>query len=215
MASLDHITTVFSDYKYDKDVGFESSRGVPCLGCISEIDRDISCIPSELLGAAQWYWNFVARLENGEHSLTRRQIWRVRRALEACGSAWRELEGHLMNPNNLAILTLQESVASRKTLNLSILQSAGANLPLDEIYERLDAVKPPYALHGNCVVALRNALAHLSISEDVVVGSVAEGKCDSFSDGSPHELTATMTDACGSAANCKVVHNGIPDYPGQ
>jgi hypothetical protein len=43
MASLTHIAAVFSDYKYDKDVGFESSDGEPCLGCITEIGRDISC----------------------------------------------------------------------------------------------------------------------------------------------------------------------------
>ncbi|KAF5597625.1 uncharacterized protein FSUBG_8457 [Fusarium subglutinans] len=236
MASLDHIATVFSDYKYDKDVGFESSCGVPCLGCISEIDRDISCecvtnddpalcvvckhynktcgsIPSELLGAAQMYWNFVARLHGQERFLQRRQIWRIRRALKACGSAWRELEGHLMNPNNLAILGLQESVASRETLTLSIIQSAGASLSIDEIHERLDAVKPPYARHGNCVVALHNALAHLSVSKDVLVGSVEEGMCDSLSDGSPFELLTAMCEGGGVAANCKVVHNGMPDYP--
>ncbi|RBQ81391.1 hypothetical protein FVER14953_11699 [Fusarium verticillioides] len=222
MASLTHIAAVFSDYKYDKDVGFESSDGEPCLGCITEIDRDISCacvttndpsrcvIPSELLGAAQMYWNFVARLQGQELFLNRRQIWRIRRALEACGSAWRELEEHLMNPNNLAMVTLQESVANRETLNLSILQSAGANLSVDEVHERLDAIQPPYARHGNCVVTLRNALAHLSVSEDVVVGSVEEGQCDSFSDGSPEKLKTALEGACGSAANCKFTHDGMP-----
>nr|RBQ92219.1 hypothetical protein FVER53263_11699 [Fusarium verticillioides] len=186
MASLTHIATVFSDYKYDKD------------------------IPSELLGAAQMYWNFVARLQGQERFLNRRQIWRIRRALEACGSAWRELEEHLMNPNNLAMVTLQESVANRETLNLSILQSAGANLSVDEVHERLDAIQPPYARHGNCVVTLRNALAHLSVSEDVVVGSVEEGQCDSFSDGSPEKLKTALECACGSAANCKFTHDGMP-----
>ncbi|KAF5629193.1 hypothetical protein F25303_10232 [Fusarium sp. NRRL 25303] len=235
MVSLDHIAAVFFDYKYDKNIGFESSDGVPCLACISEIDRDTSCacvtnddpalcvvceyyhkkcgsIPSELLGAAQMYWNFVARLNGQERFLKRRQIWRIRRALKACGSAWRELEGHLMNPNNLARLALLESVASRKTLNLSILQSAGANIFVDEVHERLDAIQPPYARHGNCVVALRNALAQLSVSEEVVVGSVEEGMCDSFSDGSPLELTTAIEEACGNAAKCKVVHDGIPDH---
>ncbi|KAF5542094.1 hypothetical protein FNAPI_10078 [Fusarium napiforme] len=236
MASLNHIATIFADYKYDEKVGFESSNGEPCLGCITEIDRDISCacvtandpsrcvvcehydikcgsIPSELLGAAQMYWNFVARLEGQERFLSRRQIWRIRRALVACGSAWRELEEHLMNPNNLAMVTLQESVANRKTLNLSILQSAGANLSVDEVHERLDAIQPPYARHGNCVVTLRNALAHLSVSEDVVVGSVEEeGQCDSFSNGSPDKLKTAMEDASGSAAVCKVTHAGMPYY---
>ncbi|KAG9499280.1 hypothetical protein J7337_010099 [Fusarium musae] len=233
MASLTHIAAVFSDYKYDKDVGFESSDGEPCIGCITEIDRDISCacvttndpsrcvvceyydircgsIPSELLGAAQMYWNFVARLQGQELFLNRRQIWRIRRALEACGSAWRELEEHLMNPNNLAMVTLQESVANRETLNLSILQSAGANLSVDEVHERLDAIQPPYARHGNCVVTLRNALAHLSVSEDVVVDSVEEGQCDSFSDGSPEKLKTALEGACGRAANCKFTHDGMP-----
>lgn len=44
MASLDHIATIFSEYKYDKDVGFEGNSGMPCLACISEIDRDIYCV---------------------------------------------------------------------------------------------------------------------------------------------------------------------------
>ncbi|KNB13434.1 hypothetical protein FOXG_12938 [Fusarium oxysporum f. sp. lycopersici 4287] len=109
MASLDHIATIFSEYKYDKDVGFEGNSGMPCLACISEIDRDIYCvcvtnddpatcvickhydkkcgsIPSELLGAAQWYWNFVAGLDVQKPLLNRRQLWRIRRALEDCGS---------------------------------------------------------------------------------------------------------------------------------
>lgn len=89
---------------------------------------------------------------------------------------------------------------------------AGANLSVDEVHERLDAIQPPYARHGNCVVTLRNALAHLSVSEEVVVGSVEEGMCDSFSDGSPLELTTAMEEACGNAAKCKVVHDGMPDH---
>ncbi|CVL05362.1 uncharacterized protein FMAN_10781 [Fusarium mangiferae] len=226
MASLDHIAAVFSNYKYDKDIGSESSDGVPCLACISEIDRDISCIcvtnddsalcviceyyhkkcgsiPSELLGAAQWYWNFVTRLQDREISLNRRQIWRIRRALEACGSSWRELEGHLMNPNNLARLALQESVASRKTLNLSILQSAGANLSVDEVHERLDAIQPPYARHSNCVVTLRNALAHLSVSEDVVLSTMAcliiVANNEDESGPESNELLMTFNSAYGKA----------------
>lgn len=81
---------------------------------------------------------------------------------------------------------------------------------MDEVHQRLDAIQPPYARHGNCVVTLRNALAHLSVSEDVVVGSVEEGQCDSFSDGSPEKLKTAMEDACGSAANCKFTHDGMP-----
>ncbi|RYC85465.1 hypothetical protein BFJ63_vAg11696 [Fusarium oxysporum f. sp. narcissi] len=220
MASLDHIATIFSEYKYDKDVGFEGNSGMPCLACISEIDRDIYCvcvrnddpatcvvckhydkkcgsIPSELLGAAQWYWNFVAGLDVQKPLLNRRQLWRIRRALEDCASAWRGLEEHLMNPNNLAMLALQESAASCKTLALSILQSPG------------------YTRDGNCVVTLRNALVHLSVSKDVVVCSVEEGKCCSLSNGSPSELEAAMNEASGSASSCEVVHNGMPDSPRQ
>ncbi|KAM5509934.1 hypothetical protein FOXYSP1_12900 [Fusarium oxysporum f. sp. phaseoli] len=223
-------------YKYDKDVGFEGNSGMPCLACISEIDRDIYCvcvtnddpatcvvckhydkkcgsIPSELLGAAQWYWNFVAGLDVQKPLLNRRQLWRIRRALEDCGSAWRELEEHLMNPNNLAMLALQESTASRKTLALSILQSASrCNLCLDEVHERIDFIQPGYNRDGNCVVTLRNALVHLSVSKDVVVCSVEEGKCCSLSNGSPSELEAAMNEASGSAPSCEVVHNGMPDY---
>ncbi|EWZ31632.1 hypothetical protein FOZG_14755 [Fusarium oxysporum Fo47] len=239
MASLDHIATVFSEYKYDKDVGFESNSGMPCLACISEIDRDIYCvcvtnddpatcvvcknydkkcgsIPSELLGAAQWYWNFVAGLDVQKPLLNRRQLWRIRRALEDCASAWRGLEEHLMNPNNLAMLALQESAASCKTLALSILQSVSrCQLSLDEIHERIDFVQPGYTRDGNCVVTLRNALVHLSVSQDVVVCSVEEGKCCSLSNGSPSELETAMNEASGSAPSCEVVHNGMPDSPRQ
>ncbi|KAM5370067.1 hypothetical protein BFJ70_g13991 [Fusarium oxysporum] len=220
MASLDHIATVFSEYKYDKDVGFEGNSGMPCLTCISEIDRNIYCvcvtnddpaacvvckhydkkcgsIPSELLGAAQWYWNFVAGLDVQKPLLNRRQLWRIRRALED------------------SMLALQESAASRKTLTLSILQSAGANFSFDEVHERIDFVQPGYTRDGNCVVTLRNALVHLSVSQDVVVCSVEEGKCCSLSNGSPSELETAMNEASGSAPSCEVVHNGMPDSPRQ
>ncbi|KNB13435.1 hypothetical protein FOXG_20815 [Fusarium oxysporum f. sp. lycopersici 4287] len=126
------------------------------------------------------------------------------------------------------MLALQESAASRKTLTLSILQvpnlmelanastrQAGANFSLDEIHERIDFVQPGYTRDSNCVVTLRNALIHLSVSKDVVVCSVEEGKCCSLSNGSPSELEAAMNEASGSAPSCEVVHNGMPDYPRQ
>ncbi|SCO88736.1 uncharacterized protein FRV6_12863 [Fusarium oxysporum] len=232
MASLDHIATVFSEYKYDKDVGFEGNSGMPCLTCISEIGRDIYCVcvtnddPAACVVCKHYDKKYPFRASRrgamilelygwpgrSKASAQRRQLWRIRRALEDCGSAWRELEEHLMNPNNLAMLALQESTASRKTLTLSILQSAGANFSLDEIHERIDFVQPGYTRDGNCVVTLRNALVHLSVSKAVVVCSVEEGKCCSLSNGSPSELEAAMNEASGSAPSCEVVHNGMPDY---
>ncbi|EXK38348.1 hypothetical protein FOMG_08751 [Fusarium oxysporum f. sp. melonis 26406] len=113
------------------------------------------------------------------------------------------------------MLALQESAASRKTLTLSILQSAAANFSLDEVHERIDFVQPGYTRDGNCVVTLRNVLVHLSISQDVVVCSVEEGKCCSLSNGSPSELEAAMNEASDSAPSCEVVHNGMPDSPRQ
>lgn len=58
-----------------------------------------------------------------EPHLTKRQRWRLNVALEACGNAWRELEGHLKDPNNFAILALQELTSAREIATLSALRS--------------------------------------------------------------------------------------------
>lgn len=56
-------------------------------------------------------------------TLTERQFWRISVALEACGAAWRELEGHLMDPNNSTTILLQELASTREIMTASALQS--------------------------------------------------------------------------------------------
>ncbi|KAG5826956.1 hypothetical protein H9Q74_002977 [Fusarium xylarioides] len=163
MASLDHIATVFKDYTYNEAAGFEGIKGVPCLGCVSHIDLDVRCvcvalanntcvlcnhkrkvcgsIPPQLLGAAQYYWNFVvsrarrdSKLGFGRElspALSGHELWQIRRALDDCGPAWRELEMHLMNKNNLNILArFSLSLYSSLPASLVPAKNFSAALPL-------------------------------------------------------------------------------------
>ncbi|KAF4497952.1 hypothetical protein FAGAP_5877 [Fusarium agapanthi] len=246
MASLNHIATVFAEYKYDEDLGFKDVNGVPCLYCVSKIDFDVSCIcvcgstadscvlcdhyenqcggpmPRQVLGVAQWYWNFVKALAtrdvHGEvrpvvkPCLTRRQFWRLTVALKACGAAWREIERHLVDPNNFAIVALQELTSAREIATLSALQSAGAISSLDEFRYRIAATQPAYTRDDNCVVALRDALARLPVAENTVVPFVPEQECESLPDGFPSDLLDAMLDESDSPAPRPVVfRNGIPN----
>ncbi|KAF5593528.1 hypothetical protein FPCIR_5227 [Fusarium pseudocircinatum] len=257
MASLNHIASVFPEYKYDKNVGFEGVNGIPCLACVSNLDRDVSCkcvwgnepdscvfcdhyetkcgsMPPQLLGVAQWYWNFVkalaARDPVGESypiveqpHLTERQLWRFSVALDDCGAAWRELEGHLMDPNNFAIVALQDLASTREIMTVSALQSsnkrtsqAGANISYDELHERIVASQPAYTRSDNCVVTLRDALARLSVAENTVVQSVPELDCDGLPCEFPSELQSAMWKWRSSPApRLVVVYNGMPASLGQ
>ncbi|KAF5600436.1 hypothetical protein FPANT_2392 [Fusarium pseudoanthophilum] len=241
MASLDHIANVFSDYKYDEKVGFEGVNGIPCLGCVSNIDLDVRCvcvaqsykrsdicvlchhkskacgsIPSELLGAAQWYWNFIAcrsrrdpKLGDGrEVALTGRELWQIRRALDDCGPAWRKLEMHLMNSNNLEILAVQESIANREILTLSLLQSAGL-ITNEELQRRIAAAEPPYARASGCVRTLRKKLGVLAGSAWIPVPSGEDGKYNSL----PRNFPQSIVDSFVILRPCpaprySVVHSG-------
>ncbi|KAF9767569.1 hypothetical protein IL306_015242 [Fusarium sp. DS 682] len=183
-------------------------------------------ITPELLDAAQWYWNFVKSLTRRDPAnnptvrrpLTECRIWRLQRALEECVSAWRELAKCLMNPNNLAILSWQESAATRKIMTISVLQAvdvqSGANFSLDEVREQLAAVQPPYTRDDNCVVTLRDALDRLSTAENTVVSDCDEGKSETLPCGLPFDLATAMGDASGTAPRCHVVHNGMPVFDG-
>ncbi|KAI1016121.1 hypothetical protein LB504_009235 [Fusarium proliferatum] len=249
MASLNDIASIFAEYAYDENVGFKKIEGVPCLACVSRLDCDVSCIcvagyahdvcelcdhydkkcgsmPAQLLGVAQWYWNFVKALAErdpgGEESpvagplLTARRLWRLTIALEACGAAWRELEGHLMDPSNFAILTLQELTSAREIATLSALQSAGANINSDEFRDRIATVQPAYTRDGNCVATLRDALARLSVAEKTVVQSVQEMEIGYLPDGFPSNLRAAMRiNRDSPAPRLMAVHNGMPASLGQ
>ncbi|KAF5530250.1 hypothetical protein FPHYL_14112 [Fusarium phyllophilum] len=244
MASLDHIATVFSEYKYDEAVGFEGVNGIPCLGCVSHIDLDVRCvcaadsngsricvlcrhqsikacgsIPPELLGAAQWYWNFVVSRSRRDPkmggsrkllpTLTDHELWQIRRALDDCGPAWRQLEKHLMNSNNVEIMALQEAIANREILTLSMLQSAGL-ITNEELQRRIAAAEPPYARLSGCVRTLRNAFRLLSGSDRLAVPPGKEHEYDSLPRGFPEKVIASLILLRPNAAapRCLYVHSG-------
>lgn len=92
-------------------------------------------VPTELLGAAQYYWNTVAifrrRSITGVYdSLTPRQIWRVQKVLDACGAAWRKVAAALLKPAgnstrdsaSVAVYALQETASLRELLSLFLIQ---------------------------------------------------------------------------------------------
>ncbi|CZR41645.1 uncharacterized protein FPRO_11234 [Fusarium proliferatum ET1] len=226
MASLDHIATVFSEYKYDKDVGFKKVEGVPCLACVSNLDRDVSCKcvwgnePESCVLCDHYEkqcGSMPPQLLGGEDdplvdpTLTERQFWRIHVALEACGAAWRELEGHLMDPNNSTTIFLQELASTREIMTASALQSAGANFSHDELRDRIVASQSAYTRDDNCVVTLRDALARLSVAENTVVQSVPEEEGDCL----PYDFPSELRSALWSWRNHStptpvVVHNGMP-----
>ncbi|KAF5643148.1 hypothetical protein F52700_2863 [Fusarium sp. NRRL 52700] len=252
--SLNQIASVFAEYKHDEDVGFENVKGVPCLSCVANLNRDVSCIcvrgneptscvlcdhyenqcggsirmPLQLLGVAQWYWNFVKALDARDlHRdgsppvqpyLTSRQFWRLNLALKACGGAWRGLERHLKDPNNFAILALQELTSAREIATHCALHSVTdfPGFATIEFRNRIAAFQPAYTRDGNCVDTLRDALARLSVAENTVVQSVPEQKCDSLPQGFPDDLQDAMYDNRDSRApRSVVVHNSMPSLFGQ
>ncbi|KLO99349.1 Uncharacterized protein LW94_3541 [Fusarium fujikuroi] len=155
-----------------------------------------------------------------ELHLTKRQLWRLNVALESCGNAWRELEGHLKDPNNFAILALQELTSAREIATLSALRSltcqAGANISPDEFRDRIAASQPAYTRDDNCVVTLRDALARLSVAENTVVPSVQEKECESLPNDFPFELQDAMLSHSDSPTpRLMAVHNGMPGFFGQ
>ncbi|RBA13188.1 hypothetical protein FPRO05_13615 [Fusarium proliferatum] len=222
MASLYHIATVFSEYKYDKDVGFKKVEGVPCLACVANLDRDVSCKcvwgnePESCVlcdhyekqcGSAGLlmycsYWNLVkalsARDPEGEEdplvdpTLTGRQFWRLNVALEAFGAAW-------------------QLASTREIMTVSALQSAGANFSYDELHDRIVASQPAYTWDDNCIVTLRNALTRLSVAENTVVQSVPEEEGDCLPYDFPDELRSAMWSWRNNwTPSPVVVHNGMP-----
>ncbi|KAH7201536.1 hypothetical protein DER44DRAFT_748635 [Fusarium oxysporum] len=239
MASLDPIATAFIDYKYDEAVGFEGIDGIPCLACVATIDQDVRCRclvnesgdTSCLLcdrneTVCDLYWNFVVNLSRRESqtsyrssvspTATGRQIWRRGRALGGCGSAWRELHMRLKNPDNLKILAVKESTSSREMLALSLLQSAGANLSLEEVRDRIAAVQPAYTSTGKSVGTLRDSLVRLSSAEAVVVFSVQERDSNSLPRNLPNYVVKPMIMTRVLAPRCAVVYSGgMPIYSGQ
>ncbi|KAF4429667.1 hypothetical protein FACUT_9076 [Fusarium acutatum] len=250
MASLNQIASVFTEYKYYKDVGFKNVEGVPCLACVANLDRDASCkcvwaneptscvlcehyekqcgaMPPQLLGVAQWYWNFVKALsardpEGEDHPLvepllTGRQFWRLNVALEECGAAWRELEEHLMDPNNSTMILLQDLASTREIMTVSALKSltsqAGANISSDELHDRIVASQPAYTRNDHCVFTLRIALARLSVAENTVVQSIQEKEGCCLPYDFPSELRSAMLSWRDSTTpTLVVVHNGMPNY---
>ncbi|KAH7143257.1 hypothetical protein DER46DRAFT_673445 [Fusarium sp. MPI-SDFR-AT-0072] len=105
MLMLPTIATALAEFVYDKDIGFTpftEPDEIPCFGCLMAIHRDarlfcvakdsvkhtcLCCqnskkkcgsIPREILGAAQFYWNHVSRLQTlaaTPDALDTRQVW--------------------------------------------------------------------------------------------------------------------------------------------
>ncbi|KAL5613996.1 hypothetical protein FOVSG1_003059 [Fusarium oxysporum f. sp. vasinfectum] len=216
MASLDRIATAFIDYKYDEAVGFEGIDGIPCLACVATIDHDVRCRclvnksgdTSCLLcdrneTVCDLYWNFVVNLSRRESqtsyrssvspTATGRQIWRRGRAFG-----------------------VKESTSSREMLALSLLQSAGANLSLEEVRDRIAAVQPAYTSTGKSVGTLRDSLVRLSSAEAVVVFSVQERDSDSLPRNLPNYVVKPMIMTRVLAPRYAVVYSGgMPIYSGQ
>lgn len=88
-------------------------------------------------------------------------------------------------------------------------------IPANELQQRIDAVQPPYARDGGCVLALRDALVRLSTAETrVVVGAEEKDAYYLFEKFDPElSLVMNRSRGRGHAPRCEIVHSGGTPQP--
>ncbi|KAF5593519.1 hypothetical protein FPCIR_5218 [Fusarium pseudocircinatum] len=227
MSMLLTIANALAEFVYDKDIKFTSLTApdeAPCFLCLTTIHRDsrllcvakdptkpicLCCqnsskkcgsIPREILGAAQFYWNHVCRLQTlaaNPDALDTKELWRV----------W-SLSSN--DPNVGLTIQLQEAAATREGIFLQVIQSAGANFSLEEMQARVAAATPLYARDDSKAIRLRKALRRLPDAD-----KTPHGADDGEREDLPHELKdaliAQMNEARGSgctAPNCPPIFAG-------
>ncbi|KAI1051883.1 hypothetical protein LB506_003719 [Fusarium annulatum] len=223
MSMLPTLANALAEFVYDKDIKFTSFTvpdGAPCFGCLTTIHRDarllcvvedsvkeicLCCqnskkkcgsIPREILGAAQFYWNHVSRLQAlaaDPDDLHGKEVWRIWSVLE-------EFADQISDPFKLSssnydvaeTIQTQEGAATRELLSLQLLQSRsfsahtpqpGANFSPEEMRARVAAATPLYARDDSMAVRLRKVLRRLPNADKTPYGS-GDGELEDL----PHEL---------------------------
>ncbi|RSL84509.1 hypothetical protein CDV31_016692 [Fusarium ambrosium] len=213
MSALPAIVRKLGHYSFNPNIGFKNLQPLckPCLQCVCDIGKDgrlvcvtysdtnknqlkcIACdcrrhkcggIPDELLGAAQWYWNFCVDLfarDPGQanapaNALPHVAVWRVTQALDDCGTAWARVHEQLKSPLKLAdssdmsLYLLQEQAAVRSLLSLQIMmQFGGATYTQSDVAARVGAAQPTYSRDDTKVEALARELVRLRTAETTSV----------------------------------------------
>ncbi|WKT49315.1 hypothetical protein QSH57_014245 [Fusarium oxysporum f. sp. vasinfectum] len=200
MLMLPTIAPAMADFVYDKDISFTpftEPDEIPCFRCLMAIHRNarllcvakdsakhiclccqnprkkcVSEIPREILGAAQFYWNHVSRLQTlaaTPESPDTRQSWRLssRAVVEQIPDP---LKLSSDDPDVALTIQTQDSAANRELLSLQLLQSAGANFSLKEMQARVAAATPLYARDDSKAVRLRKALHRLPNADKTPYG---------------------------------------------
>ncbi|KAG4277622.1 hypothetical protein FPRO04_07399 [Fusarium proliferatum] len=198
MSMLPTIANALAEFVYDKDIKFTSFTapdGAPCFGCLTTIHRDarLLCkkcgsIPREILGAAQFYWNHVSRLQAlaaDPEDLYAKEVWRI------------------CNYDVAETIQTQEAAATRELLSLQLLQSAGVNFSPEEMRARVAAATPLYARDDSKAVRLRKALRRLPNAEKTPYGS-DKGEIEDLPEELEDTLIAQMNKARDSGCTAPV-----------
>ncbi|KAF5546412.1 hypothetical protein FNAPI_8848 [Fusarium napiforme] len=223
MSMLPTIANALAEFVYDKDIKFTSFNAadeVPCFLCLTTIHRDsrllcvakdsakptcLCCqnsnkkcgsIPRDILGAAQFYWNHVCRLQTlaaNPDALDTKELWRV------------------CNDNNVGLtIQLQEAAASRELLALQILQTGGLISSPEELQARVAAATPLYARDDSKAIRLRKALRRLPNADKTPHGA-DDGELEDLPHKLKDSLIAQMNEArvngC-TAPNCPPIFAG-------
>ncbi|EXM13043.1 hypothetical protein FOTG_18488 [Fusarium oxysporum f. sp. vasinfectum 25433] len=207
MLMLPTIAPALADFVYDQDISFTpfiEPDEIPFFRCLMAIHRNarllcvakdsakhicLCCqnlrkkcvsIPREILGAAQFYWNHVSRLQTlaaTPESPDTRQVWRLSD-----------------DPDVALTIQTQDSAANRDLLSLQLLHSAGANFSPKEMQARVAAATPLYARDGSKAVRLRKALHRLPNADKTPYGP-DDGDLEDL----PLELDDTLIDQMNEA----------------
>ncbi|KAJ9416922.1 hypothetical protein FOXG_12932 [Fusarium oxysporum f. sp. lycopersici 4287] len=217
MLMLPTIAPALADFVYDKDISFTpftEPDEIPCFRCLMAIHRNarllcvakdsakhicLCCqnsrkkcvsIPREILGAAQFYWNHVSRLQTlaatPESPDTRQR------------AVAEQISGPLKlsrdDPDVALTIQTQDSAANRELLSLQLLQFAGANFSPKEMQARVAAATPLYARDDSKAVRLRKALHRLPNADKTPYGP-DDGDLEDL----PLELHDTLIDQMNEA----------------
>ncbi|KAF5600442.1 hypothetical protein FPANT_2398 [Fusarium pseudoanthophilum] len=225
MSMLRTIATTLAEFAYDKDIKFTSfttSEETPCFLCLITIHRDarllcvakdsanpvcLCCqdsnekcgsIPREILGAAQFYWNHVRRLQT------------LAADLDGLTTTEQAVAEQISDPFKLSTsehdvvwtIETQDAAATRELLSLQLLQSAGL-LSREELQARVAAATPLYARDDSKAVRLRKALHRLPNAHKIPHGPDDEELEDLPQELADH-LIAQMKEARDSGCTAPV-----------
>ncbi|KAG5815029.1 hypothetical protein H9Q71_002922 [Fusarium xylarioides] len=111
---------------------------------------------------------------------------------------------------------MQESIANREILTISLLQSAGIIGSREELQRRIATAQPPHTRPSGSVRILLDKFHLLSASYRLTVPLCEEHKFDSLPRSFPFTVISRFLISDPAAPRCSVVHSGgMPVFDGQ